>query len=92
MTITGTPGTGTSTGGGGNTAPVLAPIGAKSVNELATLTFTISATDADLPAQTLTYLATGFQLVQLLNRLLKFSAGLLLRLRVLLLLTKLRLG
>jgi flagellin-like protein len=42
-----------------NTAPVLAAIGAKSVDELATLTFTVSATDSDIPAQTLTYSATG---------------------------------
>lgn len=37
-----------------NVAPVLAPIGAKSINEQSELRFTISATDADLPAQTLT--------------------------------------
>jgi hypothetical protein len=43
-----------------NVAPVLAPIGNKSVNEGSTLTFTATATDADLPTQTLTYsLATG---------------------------------
>jgi hypothetical protein len=38
-----------------NDAPVLAAIGERSVNEGATLTFTASATDADLPSQTLTY-------------------------------------
>src|SRR5207253_9240199 len=36
-----------------NTAPVLAAIGNKSVTEGSTLSFTISATDSDLPAQTL---------------------------------------
>ena len=38
-----------------NTAPVLAAIGNQSVNEGATLSFTASATDADLPAQSLSY-------------------------------------
>ena len=38
-----------------NTAPVLAAIGNRTVNEGATLSFTASATDADLPGQTLTY-------------------------------------
>ena len=38
-----------------NLAPVLAAIGNQSANEGATLTFTASATDADLPSQTLTY-------------------------------------
>src|SRR6185312_10589008 len=42
-----------------NTAPVLAPIGGKSIAEQATLSFTIAATDADLPADTLTYSASG---------------------------------
>ena len=42
-----------------NVAPVLAAIGTKSVNEGVLLTFTVSATDADLPAQALTYSATG---------------------------------
>ena len=42
-----------------NTAPVLASVGNKTVNEGALLTFTNSATDADLPAQTLTYSLTG---------------------------------
>jgi hypothetical protein len=41
----------------GNTSPVLAAIGNKSVNENAALTFTISATDAD--GDTLTYSATN---------------------------------
>ena len=38
-----------------NAAPVLAPIGNKSVNELVALTFTAFATDSDLPKQTLTF-------------------------------------
>ena len=38
-----------------NRAPVLAPIGSKTVNEETLLTFKVSATDPDLPAQTLTY-------------------------------------
>ena len=38
-----------------NVAPVLAAIGDQSVNELATLNFTASATDTDLPANTLTF-------------------------------------
>jgi hypothetical protein len=38
-----------------NTAPVLAAIGDKTVNELATLSFTATATDAQSPPQTLTY-------------------------------------
>ena len=38
-----------------NTAPVLGAIGNKTVNELATLAFTATATDADVPAQTLTF-------------------------------------
>ena len=38
-----------------NTAPVLGAIGNQTVDELATLTFTATATDADLPADTLTY-------------------------------------
>ena len=38
-----------------NVAPVLAAIGNQSVNEGATLSFTATATDADLPSQTLTY-------------------------------------
>ena len=38
-----------------NVAPVLAAIGDQSVNELATLNFTASATDADLPANNLTF-------------------------------------
>jgi hypothetical protein len=38
-----------------NQAPVLATIGNKNVNELDTLAFTASATDADIPAQTLTF-------------------------------------
>ena len=43
-----------------NVAPVLAPIGDKTTNELVALTFTASATDADIPANTLTFsLANG---------------------------------
>ncbi|MER2128390.1 putative Ig domain-containing protein, partial [Solibacillus sp.] len=38
-----------------NTAPVLAAIGDKMVDEETLLTFTATATDADLPANTLTY-------------------------------------
>ncbi len=38
-----------------NTAPVLDPIGNQSVDELATLTFTATATDSDIPADTLTF-------------------------------------
>jgi subtilisin family serine protease len=42
-----------------NEPPVLAPIGDRSVAELTTLTFTVSATDPELPAHALTYSATG---------------------------------
>ena len=42
-----------------NTAPVLSPIGNKSTAEETALTFTVSASDDDLPAQTLTYSMTG---------------------------------
>ncbi len=42
-----------------NTAPVLASIPSQSVNLDATLTFTAAATDADLPANTLTYSLLG---------------------------------
>src|SRR6185436_2050214 len=38
-----------------NVAPVLAAIGNKTVNELALLSFTATATDADVPANTLTF-------------------------------------
>ncbi len=38
-----------------NTAPVLAPIGDQSIDELMTLVFTATATDTDLPAQPLSY-------------------------------------
>ncbi|RVT71083.1 hypothetical protein EOD40_17590, partial [Flavobacterium sufflavum] len=41
--------------GGGNSAPVLAAIGNKNVNEQSALNFSVSASDQDLPAQTLTY-------------------------------------
>jgi VCBS repeat-containing protein len=40
-----------------NTSPALDPIGAKTVNEDTELRFTISATDADVPTQTLAYSA-----------------------------------
>ncbi len=42
-----------------NQAPVLAAIGAKTIEEGSLLTFTASATDGDLPANTLTYSLTG---------------------------------
>ena len=42
-----------------NVAPVLAAIGNKSVNELVLLTFVAGATDADLPANTLTFTLEG---------------------------------
>ncbi|HMC71758.1 MAG TPA: Ig-like domain-containing protein, partial [Mycobacteriales bacterium] len=42
-----------------NVAPVLAPIGNKAVSEGELLSFTIGATDADLPANNLIYSATG---------------------------------
>jgi len=38
-----------------NVAPVLGPIGDKTINEMTTLSFTATATDADIPAQTLTF-------------------------------------
>ena len=38
-----------------NVAPVLAAIGNRSVNEQATMSFTATATDQDVPAQTLTF-------------------------------------
>ena len=42
-----------------NVAPVLAEIGDKSVAELDTLTFTATATDADIPVQTLVFSLAG---------------------------------
>jgi hypothetical protein len=42
-----------------NQAPVLDPIGNKTVDELDTLTFKATASDDDLPANTLTYSMTG---------------------------------
>src|SRR5207342_976087 len=42
-----------------NQAPVLAPIGNRTVVEGTLLTFVVSATDPDLPANTLTYSASG---------------------------------
>ena len=44
---------------GTNTAPVLSAIGNQTVDELSTLSFTATATDADLPADTLTYSLDG---------------------------------
>src|SRR6185312_8477386 len=41
-----------------NVAPVLAAIGNKTVNELATLAFTVTATDSDVPAQTISWSLT----------------------------------
>jgi hypothetical protein len=38
-----------------NETPILAPVGNKAIGEFQTLTFTASATDADLPANTLTF-------------------------------------
>ena len=38
-----------------NVAPNIGPIGNKTVNELANLTFTATATDSDIPVQTLTF-------------------------------------
>jgi hypothetical protein len=38
-----------------NSPPVLDPIGPKSINELATLSFTATASDPDVPPQTLTF-------------------------------------
>jgi hypothetical protein len=45
--------------GAPNTAPVLAVIPPQTVNESLQITFTASATDADLPANTLTYSLVG---------------------------------
>jgi hypothetical protein len=42
-----------------NTAPVLATIGGRAIGEGQELVFTVSATDQDLPANMLTYSATG---------------------------------
>jgi hypothetical protein len=42
-----------------NSAPVLAAIGNKTVNEGSTLSFTATATDSDLPAQALTFALIG---------------------------------
>jgi PKD repeat protein len=42
-----------------NDAPILGPIGAQTIAEGALLTFTASATDADLPAQSLSYSLAG---------------------------------
>src|SRR5262249_6644741 len=50
-----TPAAANNCGTGGNTAPVLAPIGNKLVHQGQTLTFTNSATDAEAPPQILTF-------------------------------------
>jgi uncharacterized repeat protein (TIGR01451 family) len=42
-----------------NEPPVLQPIGSRVIDEQAELSFTLSASDPDLPAQPLTYTATG---------------------------------
>lgn len=42
-----------------NAPPVLTPIGNRMVNELSLLSLTVAATDADLPANPLTYSASG---------------------------------
>jgi len=42
-----------------NTEPVLTAIGDQTINELETLNFTASASDSDLPAQTLTFSLSG---------------------------------
>ena len=42
-----------------NVAPVLDPIGDQTVDEQTLLTFTATATDADLPANTLTFSLVG---------------------------------
>ena len=42
-----------------NDAPVLSPIGNQSINEGATLTFTATASDTDVPANTLTFSLSG---------------------------------
>ncbi|MRS12778.1 MAG: hypothetical protein EG823_06875 [Actinobacteria bacterium] len=47
------------TGGPQNTAPVLAAIGNKNVAEGSLLSFTATATDADIPAQTLIFSLSG---------------------------------
>ena len=65
-----------------NVAPVLAPIGSKSVNEGVQLTFTASATDVDVPVQALTFsLDAGAPTGATINAKLVFSLGLLLKLR-----------
>ncbi len=43
-----------------NDAPVLDPIGNQSVDELSTLTFTATASDSDLPSDTLTFVGCSF--------------------------------
>jgi PKD domain-containing protein/putative Ig domain-containing protein/flagellar hook capping protein FlgD len=46
--------------GGGNTAPLLAPIGNKTVSAGSPLAFTATATDADIPANTLCFTLANF--------------------------------
>ena len=60
-----------------NLSPVLGAIGNQSVDEGETLTFTASATDADVPAQTLTYSldAASIALGMSINARLACSAG-----------------
>src|SRR5207244_9796794 len=50
-----------------NSAPSLSTITSQTVNELATLTVTNTATDADLPANTLTYLLLRSQASRVSN-------------------------
>jgi len=50
-----------------NNAPVLDPVGDRSVDEGETLGFTLSAADPDLPAQTLTFSAEGLPAGATLN-------------------------
>ena len=42
-----------------NTAPMLDPVGNRTIAESVPLAFTVSGTDADVPEQTLTYSASG---------------------------------
>ena len=50
-----------------NVAPVLGAVGDKTVDELTLLSFTATATDADLPANTLTFSLSGEPLGALIN-------------------------
>jgi len=42
-----------------NLPPILVVLGSQTVNEGANISFTVSATDPDIPAETITYFATG---------------------------------